>query len=100
MLDNLLAAIEQDPENPFYQYGVAIEYRNQGDLENALKYFEQVYTKFPDYLANYYHFAEILLGEERIDEAKKVLHEGIELAQKQGNQHALSELQASLINLN
>jgi tetratricopeptide (TPR) repeat protein len=50
----LLAAIEKDPDNYMYYYEMGYIYDNEGDLENSIKYYEKCLDKNPDYFeANY-----------------------------------------------
>ena len=96
ILDNLLQIFEKNKNDPFVQYGIAIEYRNNGDLEKALEFFQGVYKNFPDYVPNYYHFAQTLERHGRGEEAGRICHEGITIADKAGDAHAVSELQQAL----
>ena len=96
ILNNLLKTFEKNKDDPFVQYGIAIEYRNIGDLEKALEFFQGVYKSFPDYVPNYYHLAQTLGTLGREEETRRIYHEGIIIADKAGDAHAVSELQQAL----
>ncbi len=92
----LTEILTQDPTNAFARYGLAMERASQGDVENALREFQQLITDHPDYTAGYFMAAQTLAKAGRTDDAKSQLTEGIGSAKRTGNQHALSEMQAML----
>lgn len=96
ILENLFKTYENDKSNPFLPYGIAIEYRNAGELEKALQFFKIVNSDFPDYVPNYFHLGQAYESLDLIEDAKKAYELGIEVAGKVGDSHALSELQGAL----
>ncbi|HEY7353390.1 MAG TPA: tetratricopeptide repeat protein [Terriglobales bacterium] len=93
MLNDVLA---QDPNNAFARYGLAMEYSNSGKLEQALEEFKKLLSANPDYAAGYFMAAQALMKEDRRDEARAMLENGIIAAQRRGDAHAQSEMQAML----
>jgi predicted Zn-dependent protease len=93
MLSELLG---QDPNNAFARYGLAMEYSNSGQLEQAIDEFHKLLSADPDYTAGYFMAAQTLMKCERPEEARKMLQDGIAAAQRQGDGHAQSEMQAML----
>lgn len=96
----LQEVLEQNPEDAFARYGLALEYSNAGDTESALAQFATLLAKHPDYTAGYFMSAQTLAKSGRADEAKLMLEQGIASAKRTGNDHALSEMQAMLEGLN
>ena len=91
-LEQLKAFLEKDPNDPFILYAIATEYRNESP-EKSRKYYEGLLKNHPEYLATYYH-AAILFAEFGDDElAEQTFKKGIALAQNQGNDLSLRELQ-------
>jgi len=88
--------LDQSPDDAFARYGLALEYSNSGQTDQALAQFGTLLTKHPDYTAGYFMAAQTLAKAERTDEAKKMLTDGIASARRTGNQHALSEMEAML----
>lgn len=82
----------------FAWYGLALEYKREGRSADALATFQKLRDLHPDYLPMYLMAGQLLLGEERADEAKEWLRAGIATAQRQGNAHALGELESALAN--
>jgi predicted Zn-dependent protease len=95
-LATLTEILTQDPTNAFARYGLAMEHAGQGNVDIALREFQQLLTDHPDYTAGYFMAAQTLAKAGRTDEAKAQLTEGIASARRTGNQHALSEMQAML----
>ena len=95
----LTQILEQNPADAFARYGLAMEHANQGQTEPALKEFDRLLSNHPDYTAGYFMAAQTLVKAGRTDEAKARLEQGIASAQRTGNQHALSEMEALLMEL-
>ena len=96
MLTEILA---QNPGDAFARYGLAMEHANQGQTDAALAEFDRLLSTHPDYTAGYFMAAQTLVKAGRTDEAKARLDQGISSAQRTGNQHALSEMEALLMDL-
>lgn len=99
-MNKRLAMLEQITASPaadaFAWYGLAMEYRKENRIDDALSAFENLRSKFPDYLAQYLMAGQTLIAANRPKEAITWLERGIELAQVQANPKALSELQSAL----
>lgn len=83
----------------FAWYGLAMEYRKLGRSEDALRAFETLRQKDPDYLAMYLMAGQLLAEAGRSEEARPWLEAGQELARKQGDAKALGELGDALSQL-
>ncbi len=88
--------LTMDPNNAFARYGLALEFVNSGHLETGLAEFETLLSTHPDYTAGYFMAAQALANAERIPEAIAKLNDGIASARRTGNNHALSEMQGML----
>jgi tetratricopeptide (TPR) repeat protein len=95
----LTEVLEQNPSDAFARYGLALEYSNSGEIERALEEFGKLLAAHPDYTAGYFMAAQALAKAERLDEARKMLVDGIASARKTGNAHAQSEMTAMLTEL-
>jgi predicted Zn-dependent protease len=93
MLREILAA---NPEDSFARYGLAMEYSKSGQVEDAVKEFQTLISKNPDYTPAYFMAAQTLASASRVDEAKRMLVDGISSASRTGNAHAQSEMTAML----
>jgi predicted Zn-dependent protease len=77
-----------------------MEYSKAGDLERALAEFATLLAAHPDYTAGYFMAAQTLVRAQRLEEARKMLTDGMAAAQRTGNTHARSEMEAMLGELN
>jgi predicted Zn-dependent protease len=93
MLNEILS---QNPDDAFARYGVAMEYSKSGQVERALEEFTRLLSTHPDYTAGYFMAAQTLASANRVDEAKKMLVDGISSARRTGNTHAQSEMTTML----
>lgn len=92
----LAELLTQDPNNILARYGLAMEYSNTGDFARALEEFQKLLAANPDYAAGYFMAAQTLVKAKRPEEAKTMLQYGITAAQRKGDNHARSEMQAML----
>jgi tetratricopeptide (TPR) repeat protein len=97
MLEEFLA---KNPNDAFTLYGIALECINSGDFPSAESHFRSLLQSNPDYVPGYQMFAQTLAQQDRRDEAKSILSKGIEAAARSGNQHARSEMEDLLSDLN
>jgi predicted Zn-dependent protease len=95
----LTEILAENPADAFARYGLALEYSKAGEVERALEEFGKLLAAHPDYTAGYFMAAQTLAAASRTDEAKKMLADGIASAQRTGNAHAQSEMEAMLAEL-
>jgi tetratricopeptide (TPR) repeat protein len=95
-LQMLTQFLEQNPNDAFARYGLALEYSKRGETETALREFNKLLELHPDYTSGYFMAAQTLARVERNAEAKAMLEKGIESAKRTGNRHALNEMSAML----
>ena len=93
----LVTYMEEEPDNPFNIYALALEYQNQ-DKEKASFYFNKLLKEHKNYLPTYYHAALFFSDNQDNIKADQVFQQGIALAQQQGNQHARKELENAYLN--
>ena len=92
----LAEILQQNPNDAFARYGLAMEYSNQGATDKSLEEFTKLLASHPDYTAGYFMAAQTLGRADRPDEARKMLEDGIRSAQRTGNGHAQSEMEGLL----
>ncbi len=88
--------LAQNPNDSFSRYGVALECLREGDLAAAESHFKTLLESNPEYVPGYQMYAQTLAQNNRAAEAKALLTRGIEAANRQGNQHARSEMEGLL----
>jgi tetratricopeptide (TPR) repeat protein len=95
-MDSLKAILAQDPRHGFARYGLAMEYANTGDLDQAVVEFHTLLENDPNYAAAYYHGGHSLEKLGRLDEARALYEKGIQVTTRTGDAHTRAELQAAL----
>src|SRR5579862_1415702 len=85
-----------NPNDAFARYGLAMEYSKTGEVDRAMEEFGKLLSVHPDYTAGYFMAAQTLVGAKRVDEAKRLLVDGISSAVRTGNSHAQAEMTALL----
>jgi tetratricopeptide (TPR) repeat protein len=93
-LDLLKQMVAQDPKNSFARYGLAMEYGNNGQLEDAVAEFETLLANDQTYAAAYYHGGQVLEKLGRLEEARGFYERGIDACK--GDAHTRSEIEAAL----
>jgi tetratricopeptide (TPR) repeat protein len=88
--------LTENPKDAFARYGLAMEYSKQGDFDRALAEFSILLENDPNYTAGYFMAAQTLVRAGLIEDAKKMLHDGIASARRTGNLHAQSEMEIML----
>jgi predicted Zn-dependent protease len=95
----LTQILQQNPGDAFARYGLAMEHANQGNADTALSEFARLLEIHPDYTAGYFMAAQTLVKAGRTEEARERLKQGIQSAERTGNQHAKSEMEGLLMEL-
>jgi len=95
-LETLKSLVAQNPTDSFVRYGLAMEYRNAGELEAAMREFHQLIDTNPDYSAAYFHGGQTLERLGRMDEAREIYLAGIDATNRKGDWHTRDEIQAAL----
>ena len=98
-IDTLIKFLEEDPEDSFIKFALAKEYEKMGTLKKALDTYLELRKMDPKYVGLYYHLAALQVELSQPDEALKTYDEGIEIAKKAADFHALSELHTAKLNL-
>ena len=94
--ETLKSLVAQQPGDSFLRYGLAMEYRNAGELEAAMSEFRALIAANPDYSAAYYHGGQTLERLGKLDDARALYREGIEATTRKGDWHTRDEIQAAL----
>ena len=81
--------------DPFAWYGLALEYKSAGRIDDALRTFEALRKSHPDYVPMYLLCGQMLADAGR-DGAEAWLEAGIAAAGVKRDTHALGELEAAL----
>jgi tetratricopeptide (TPR) repeat protein len=92
--------LERQPRDPFLLYGIAMEYKKQGDLPKALEFLGRTIEVDPNYCYAYYQQGQVHEQSGDVEAAKRAYVAGIDAAMRSGDEHARSELQGALDMIN
>jgi predicted Zn-dependent protease len=103
-MEQILAMLAEEPNDPFLRYGLAMEHSSLGDDAAAVTVLRELIALDPatPYIPAYLMCAQALVRLEREDEATVVLQEGIAAASRAGTPeaaHAQGEMQGLLATL-
>lgn len=99
MIEKLESYLKIDPKDTFTRFALALEYVKLDNLDKACDLFEEIVADDPEYVGTYYHLGGLYQKLNRMEEAIKTYQQGVEIARKAGDHHALSELQTALLEL-
>ena len=85
-----------DPTDSFTRYAIGLEFAKLENFPEAIRILEDLRERDPEYVPTYYMLAGYYrhIGDE--ESAKLIYNEGIAMATKANDRHALSELQSAL----
>ena len=92
----LTGILQQNPNDAFARYGLAMALAAEGKTDEALREFETATALNPDYVPAYQMSAQTLMKVGRTDDAKTRLQAGLAACKRTGNDHAASEMGAML----
>ncbi len=95
-VDILKQMVNQDTNNSFARYGLAMEYANSGDFAQAVNEFRTLFQNDENYAAGYFHAGQALEKLGQIDEARAMYQKGIEVTTRKGDSHTRAEIEAAL----
>jgi Tfp pilus assembly protein PilF len=93
-LDQLLTYYQEEPNDPFNIYGLALEYLKH-DTAKAKEFFELLLNKHEDYVPTYYHAARLYQDVGHKEKAVQLYEKGIIIARKHNDLKAARELQSA-----
>lgn len=88
--------LQEDPNDSFLHYGLAMELLSEGSEEEAKQELQALLEKDPDYVATYLQLGQLHQRLDEEEQARQIFKRGIAVAQKQGNEHAASEMTSFL----
>lgn len=89
----------KSPDDSFTLFAIAKEYEGLGQADQALAFYLMLRDKDPDYVGLYYHLGKLYEKTVQPELALQAYRSGMEVAKKQGDNHAWSELNAAKMEL-
>ena len=98
-IEQLQEFIAKVPNDPFPRYGLALEYKNAGRMEEASGAFDALIAAFPDYTPAYLHAGNTLVARGQKADEKALFERGIQACIRKGDGHARGEIESALAEL-
>ncbi len=94
-IQEIIEMINNDPDDPFLHYALALEYMKGDQIDEAGKKLSHLLSAFADYLPVYYQAAHFYYYHGDTEKAKETFEQGIRLAEKQSEDKTLKELRSA-----
>jgi predicted Zn-dependent protease len=88
--------LDQDPNDVFLNFSLAMELAREGAPEEALARFDHVLTLDASYIPAHHQKGTMLIALRRFDQAGAALRAGVEAARAAGDSHAEDTIQTLL----
>src|SRR5260221_185013 len=95
-IEILKGFLNDNPNDSFSRYALALEYLKLGQNDEALREFEAVRKNDPAYVATYYQLGQLYQKLGQTHDAEKTFRTGITVATQNGDEHTRSELESAL----
>lgn len=93
-LQTLIKFYEEEPNDPFNLYALALEYRKH-DPQKSNELFDKLLTDFPHYVPSYYHAAQLKVELKQTEAALGIYQKGMVMARQQNEKKAEQELRSA-----
>ncbi len=98
-VEQLEALLQEDPEDTFLLYALAMELGNCEQHERSLEIFQRLMDQHPPYVPAFFMAGQMLARLGRNQQSRQILTTGIEQAQAQHDDHAAGEMAEFLTSL-
>ena len=92
-IEQLQEFLEEDGNDSFLKYALALEYVRIDEKDAAKDCFLQLVAEDENYLASYYQLGKLYESLDALEKAVDIYKKGIKIAQKSANKKTLLELQ-------
>jgi len=92
-LEKLQKFLQDEPDDVFTHYAIALEFKSMGRMQEAIEKFEEVIALDPDYIAAYHQLGLLFADMEQKERALEFLERGIVVAKRTGDVHAQQEME-------
>lgn len=97
--EKIEALLREDPDDVFLRYSLALEMEATGEWEAGIEILESLARGTPPYVPAFQMAAQHLVARSHVDDARRILREGIDEARRQGKAHAAGEMAELLMSL-
>lgn len=91
--------IKNNPNDSFSKFALALEFLKDDQLKKARILFEDIKQNDPEYDGVYYHLGKLYERSGRLEDARNIYKQGVEVATENGNKRNTKELKEALAEL-
>lgn len=91
-IEQLLVFKNENPNDPFILYALAMEYEKNKNYNTAEKYYQILITQHPEYGGTYYHYAQLLELLNKTALAESIYQQGLSVLGQKKDAHSHREL--------
>ncbi len=95
-IDALKGFLDEDPNDSFSRYALAMEYLKLGRHDAGITEFNTIVENDPAYVATYYQLGKAYEREGHVAEAADTYRKGVEIATQAADLHTRDELRDAL----
>ncbi len=95
-IEKIISMLERTPNDTFLHYSLGMEYISAERFDDAVDSFQKCVELDENYLAAYVECGKALRSAARLDEARQVFSQAMELAVTQGESHMRDFIQQQL----
>jgi len=97
--EKIEAMLADEPQDQFLRYALAMELQKEEQHERSLELLRGLMADSARHVPAFFMAGQHLAAQDRIEEARDVLRDGIEEARRQGEAHAAGEMSDFLTSL-
>lgn len=94
--EQILEMLQQEPDDAFLLYGLAMEHLSLNEESQAEKVFIELLGRHPDYPPGYLQLGQLQVRMCKEDKARETYQRGIAAARQAGDAHAAGEMESFL----
>ena len=95
-IDALKAMLKDNPNDPFALYGLALEYKATGAIDDAIELLKRAVDRDQPEPYAFYQLGELSHAAGKSEAARTALERGLEVAEERGEMKAYNELKELL----
>ena len=97
--ESILSLLKESPNDSFLHFALAKEFEKEADFKKAIQEYEWIRENDPAYVGLYYHLAAAAIELDQDENyISAVFRQGVEVAMKLNDHHALGELKNAQVN--
>ncbi|MEC9091589.1 MAG: hypothetical protein VX438_02700 [Planctomycetota bacterium] len=95
-IERIESMLLDSPNDVFLRYSLAMELRKDGESDRCQKLFQELIEDDPPHVPAFLMFAQYYAENDKPNEASEILRCGIQVATRQNESHAASEMEGLL----